>query len=150
MAVGNIILGFMFIINGVAVHRRWKLPFRLSSHIKGSVCPPITYTIVEDVIAVDARAGKAYREAFLLRYNASPRFRKMLIQLVWFWGIPSVIVGVVLLAVIFTVKKEVAYGLGWAIPNIWAGIWTVLTILWARKSLRIEKETWMTDRTPRP
>ena len=150
MAVGNIILGLMFIISGIAVNRKWKLPFRLSSHIKGSVCPPITYTIIEDVIAVDAGAGKAYREALLQRYNASAQFRTMLIQLVWFWGIPSVIVGIILLALIFTVTKEVAYGLGWAIPNIWAGIWTILTILWVRRSLRIEKETWTTDRTPPP
>jgi hypothetical protein len=150
MAVGNIILGLMFIVSGIVVKTRAKLPFRMSSHIKGSVCPPITYTIIEDVIAVDAGAGKVYREALLQRYNASPRFRKMLIQLVWFWGIPSAIVGVVLLPLIFTVKKEVAYGLGWAVPNIWAGIWTVLTILWVRRSLRIEKETWKSDKKPPP
>jgi hypothetical protein len=150
MAVGNIIMGFMFIISGIAVHRKMKLPFRMSSHVKGSVCPPITYTIIEDVIAVDAGAGKVYRAALLQRYNGSPRFRKMLIQLVWFWGIPSVIVGTVLLALIFTIKKEVAYGLGWAVPNIWAGIWTILTILWVRRSLRIEKETWKTDRASPP
>jgi hypothetical protein len=150
MAVGNIIMGFMFIISGIAVHRKMKLPFRMSSHVKGSVCPPITYTIIEDVIAVDAGAGKVYRAALLQRYNGSPRFRKMLIQLVWFWGIPSVIVGTVLLALIFTVKKEVEYGLGWAVPNIWAGIWTILTILWVRRSLRIEKETWKTERASPP
>lgn len=150
MAVGNIIMGFMFIISGIAVHRKMKLPFRMSSHIKGSICPPITYTIIEDVIAVDAGAGKVYREALLQRYNASPRFRTMLIQLVWFWGVPSVVVGTVLLALIFTVKKEVAYGLGWAVPNMWAGIWTISTILWVRRSLRIEKETWKTDRTSPP
>jgi hypothetical protein len=150
MAVGNIIMGLMFIVSGIAVHRKMRLPFRMSSHIKGSVCPPITYTIIEDVIAVDARTGKVYREALLQRYNASPRFRKMLVQLVWFWGIPSVIVGIALLVVIFTVKKEVAYGFGWAVPNIWAFLWTVLTILWVRRSLRVEKETWKTDRTSPP
>lgn len=150
MAVANIILGLMFIVNGIAVSRNMKLPFRMSSHVKGSVCPPITYTIIEDVIAVDAGVGKVYREALWKRYNASPRFRKMLIQLVWFWGIPSVIVGVIMLALIFTVTKEAAYGIGWGVPNIWAGIWTILTILWVRKSLRIEKETWKTDRTPPP
>jgi hypothetical protein len=150
MAVGNIIMGFMFVASGIAVHRKMRLPFRMSSHIKGSICPPITYTIIEDVIAVDAGAGKAYREALLQRYKASPRFRAMLIQLVWFWGVPSVVVGAVLLALIFTIKREVAYGLGWAVPNIWAGIWTILTILWVRRSLRIEKETWKTDRTSPP
>jgi hypothetical protein len=147
MAVGNIIIGFMFIINGIAVHKKLNLPFRMSSHIKGSICPPITYTIIEDVIAVDAGAGKVYREAFMQRYNASPRFRSTLIQLVWFWGAPSVVVGAVLLALIFAVKKEVAYGLGWAVPNIWAAFWTILTIFWVRRSLRIEKETWKTART---
>jgi hypothetical protein len=106
MAVGNIILGLMFIASGIAVKTKMKLPFRMSSYIKGSTCPPITYTIIEDVIAVDAGAGKVYREALLQRYNASPRFRKMLIQLVWFWGIPSIVVGVVLLPLDFTVRRK--------------------------------------------
>ena len=151
MALGNIIMGLMFIISGIAVHYEMKLKhFRLSSHLKGSVCPPITYCIIEDVVAVDAGAGKVYREALMQRYNASPRFRTMLIQVMWFWGPPSVIVGVILLALIFTVNKHVAYGLGWAIPNIWAVIWTVLTILWVRRSLRIEKELWREDHRAPP
>jgi len=53
MAVGNIIMGLMFIVSGIAVKTETTLPFRMSSHIKGSVCPPIAYTIIEDVIAVE-------------------------------------------------------------------------------------------------
>ena len=73
-------MGLMFIVSEIAVKTKATLPFRMSSHIKGSICPPITYTIIEDVIAVDAGAGKVYCEALLQRYNASPRFRKLLIQ----------------------------------------------------------------------
>ena len=73
-------MGLMFIVSEIAVKTKATLPFRMSSHIKGVICPPIAYTIIEDIIAVDAGAGKVYREALLQRYNASPRFRKLLIQ----------------------------------------------------------------------
>ena len=149
MAVGNVMLGVAFVVSGVGVRRGWTLPVRLSSHVKGSPWPPITYCIVEDVVAVDARAGKIYREALLRRYNASPRFRRLLVQVLWFWAVPSVVLGIVLLVLIFTVsKKEVAYGLGWSVPSIWAVIWTVCTVLWVRRSLGIEKALWTADRAP--
>jgi hypothetical protein len=144
MALGFIMLGVIFIVNGIAVQKRWRLRwFRMSSFVRGALTPPITYSIVEDVVAVDGGGGQKYRAALLARYNASPRFRAMLRQMTWFWGVPAVVVGVVLLALIFTVKREVAYGLGWAVPAIWAGLWTCITIYWVRRVLDKEEREWI-------
>lgn len=114
----------------------------MSSFVKGSITPPITYSLIEDVVAVDGGGGKRFRAAFLERYNASPRFRALLRDLTWFWGVPCLVVGVVLMALIFTVSREVAYGLGWGVPAAWAGLWTLVTIFWVRKVLREEEEGW--------
>jgi hypothetical protein len=151
MALGMIILGSFFILSGYAHYKGWKLRyFRLSSHAKGAVCPPLTFCIMEDVVAVDGGGGNTYRRAALKRYESSPRFRKMLIQILWFWAIPAVILGIVLIILIYTVRKEVAYGLGWGVPALWAALWTEGTILWTQRSLRIEKENWVSDRTTPP
>lgn len=143
MALGFIIVGIIFVINGVAVQQRWRLKyFRMSSHVKGAVTPPITYSIIEDAVAVDGGGGRRYRTALMMRYTASPKFRALLRDMTWFWGISSLLVGLVLMALIFTVKREVAYGLGWGVPAIWAGIWTLITIVWVRKVLRDEERDW--------
>ncbi len=86
--------------------------------------------------------GKKYRAAFLTRYNASPKFRALLRHMTWFWGVSSLVVGVVLMVLIFTIPRAVAYGLGWSIPAIWAGAWTVITIVWVKRVLREEKTAW--------
>lgn len=104
--------------------------------------PPITYSIIEDAVAVDGGGGKKYRAAFLLRYNASPKFRMLLRQMTWFWGVPSLAVGVALMALVFTVPRPVAYGLGWSIPSFWAGLWTLITIFWVKRALREEEREW--------
>jgi hypothetical protein len=143
LALAFIMVGIMFVVNGVAVQRGWRLRhFRMSSFPKGSTTPPITYSITEDVVAVDGGGGQKYREALMMRYNASPRFRTLLRQMTWFWGVPCLMVGVVLMALIFTVRRQVAYGLGWGVPTIWACVWTLITIFWVRRVLREEEEGW--------
>jgi hypothetical protein len=90
--------------------------------------------------------GKAYREAALARFNASPRFRRMLVQMLWAWSITGLIVAVALLVLAWTIDEEVAYTLGWAVPSVWGGIGAFATIKWGQRSLRIEKEMWNEDR----
>ena len=89
-------------------------PHRVSSTAKGEVLHPGLFYILEDVVAVNANAGRPYREAIHARYNASPRFRKMLMDLSWFWSIPSVVIAIVLIVLIciHQVDKNVAYGIG--------------------------------------
>lgn len=89
----------------------WKAPFRLSSTAKGEVCKPAVYYFVEDTVAVSANAGRPYREAVAARYEASPRFRRMIYIQSIFWSIPAIIVAIPLtvIAVIPSVKPQVAY-----------------------------------------
>ncbi len=143
MALAFIIVGVVFVVNGIAVQQKWRLRyFRMSSFVKGALTPPITYSIIEDAVAVDGGGGRRYRSALMTRYSASPKFRALLRHMTWFWGIPSLVIGVVLLALIFTVKREVAYGLGWGLPAVWAGIWVLMTIFWVRRVLRDEERDW--------
>lgn len=137
LAIAFIMFGIMFIINGVGVQRKWRLYyFRMSSFVKGATIPPITYSIIEDIVAVDGGGGERYRKAFMTRYYASPKFRALLRQMTWFWGVSSLVVGVALMVLIFTVRKEVAYGLGWSVPSSWVGTWVLITILWVKRTLR--------------
>lgn len=89
-------------------------PFRISSTAKGEPVLPGVFYIVEDVVAVNANAGRPYREAIHARYNASPRFRKMMMTQSLFWSVPSIVIAIVLVVLIciHEVDKEVAYGIG--------------------------------------
>jgi hypothetical protein len=148
MPVGMIVTGVMFVINGWAAQRGWRLiHFRLSSHVKNSICPPLTFCLLEDICAVDGKAGKKFRTAAMARYHASPRFRALLLQLLWFWSIPSIVIGAVLIAAIYLTSDDIAYGVGWGVPTVWAVIWTWITIGWVQRALQVEKESWKLERS---
>ena len=70
--------------------------------------------VIEDVIAVDTGAGRAYRRAINDRYEASPMFRRMLWQLNTFWAVPALAVGAGVTAVVADnrVPQTIAYGIG--------------------------------------
>ena len=65
-----------------------RLPFRVSSVLKGDLVQPALYCIVEDVVAKDGDFGLEWREVWNARYLASPRGtrRKLLLDLSWVWG----------------------------------------------------------------
>lgn len=96
---------------------------------------------------MDGKGGKKYRQEAMARYNASPRFRSLLMQLLWFWSIPAILLGAAMIAVIYVTSNDVAYGVGWGGPTLWIAVWTWITILWAQRALRIEKETWVPQHT---
>lgn len=105
--------GSVFIITMYSLTGR-KAPFRISSTPKGGDVYPGVYYIIEDIIAVNAGAGRPFREALAARYAASPRFRRMIKMQSLFWSIPSLVVAIVctVVIVIHPVSKEVAYGVG--------------------------------------
>lgn len=112
--------GLLFALGGsVFIITMWSLsgrraPFRISSTPKGGEVYPGVYYLIEDVIAVNASAGRPYREALAARYKASPRFRRMIKQQSLFWSIPSLIIAVActIVIVIHPVPKKVGYGIG--------------------------------------
>ncbi|RVX69644.1 hypothetical protein B0A52_06708 [Exophiala mesophila] len=120
-------------------------PFRISSTSKGGEVYPGVYYLVEDVVAVNAGAGRPFREALEARYKASPRFRRMLRVQSWFWSVPAIMVAIVctVLIVIHRIPKAVAFG--WGVPFVWAGIWAAITIPWMKREMVCERETWEMD-----
>ncbi|KIX08200.1 uncharacterized protein Z518_02856 [Rhinocladiella mackenziei CBS 650.93] len=138
--------GSIFIITMWSLSGR-KAPFRISSTPKGGDVYPGVYYIIEDIVAVNANAGRPYREALAARYNASPRFRRMIKQQSLFWSIPSLVVAIActVVVVIHPVPKHVAYGIGWGVPFFWAGVWTAIAIPWIRREMHKETVTWEED-----
>lgn len=91
----------------------WPARHRFSSTAKGEKVRPGVYYMVEDTVAVNANAGRPYREAVSARYEASPRFRQMMYQQSVFWSIPAIVIAIPLtiIAVIHPVPATVAYGI---------------------------------------
>ncbi|THZ04714.1 hypothetical protein D6C93_02317 [Aureobasidium pullulans] len=117
-------------------------PFRISSMPAGSQLRPGIYWIIEDIVAVDGGGNIEFRERLNTRYEASHYFRQMLHRLTLFWGIGGELAAAVVTALIFTLQKDAAYVVGWTVPFIWAGIWTLCTFWYVKRSLRFEEENW--------
>ncbi|KAI1386759.1 uncharacterized protein F4822DRAFT_325761 [Hypoxylon trugodes] len=138
-------VGSLALSTGVMDMKNMPATCKVSSTPKGAPIPPVLLTFIEDVVAVDGGAGKTYRERLLGRYKVSKDFRKLIKGLNWFWGIGSILVGAGSLAVVWTIPQEIAYGIGWGAPLVFTIVWTFITVLWTRRSLRIEKKRWMAD-----
>ncbi|KAM4063168.1 hypothetical protein HRG_010268 [Hirsutella rhossiliensis] len=125
----------------------WPAPFRISSTAKGEKVLPGAYYFVEDVVAVNAGAGRPYREALAARYKASPRFRRMLYVQSLFWSIPALLLAAALtvVAVIPPVPATGAYGVCWAVPFLWTGLWGGITVWWCKKEMVRERLEWEAD-----
>jgi hypothetical protein len=85
----------------VMVPLRARYPFRFSSMSRGEIARPALYTIIEDVVAVDAGQGTQFREVFDQRYVASAPIRRLLREMDLLWGISGVAVAVALVVLIF-------------------------------------------------
>jgi hypothetical protein len=109
-------VGVQMLLTGVMSASGTLAPFAISSIPKAAIMRPFVYTLIEDVMAVDGGGGKQYREDLNARYQASARFRRIVTEQNWFWGVGSVLGGVATLAVIWTVNQELAYGLGEWLP----------------------------------
>lgn len=96
-----------------------RTPFRISSVARGEHFRPGVYSLIEDVIAVEGSGGRAFREALDKRYQASPEFRNMLAKISLFWSLPALAVAGGVTAVIWTVPKSVAFGVGESALSRW-------------------------------
>lgn len=135
--------GPQLLLSCVANRLRWRLPVRFSSMPAGSITPPVVLTVVEDVVAVDGGGGREFRQAWLRRYDASPRFRRLIWDLTLFWGLGCLLcVAVALTAAFVITSNYFAFAFCWSAPFVWAAIWAVTTILWVQRQLDIEKTEW--------
>merc|ERR1719359_1574620 len=127
-----------------SLQEQFPQPFRLSSTGKGEPVKPGVYYFIEDVVAVNANAGRPYREALAARYDASPRFRQMMYNQSLFWSIPALIIAIPLtvIAVVHSIPATVAYGICWAVPFLWATIWAFISVQWVRSDMRRERREW--------
>lgn len=125
----------------------WVAPFQISSTAKGKKVLPGIYYVVEDIVAVNSGGGRPFREGLAARYNASPIFRKMIRDLSWFWSAPGLFMAAActVIVCIHQVPKPIAYGLGWGIPFLWAGIWGFITLPWVRTVMHNERRCWEED-----
>lgn len=121
---------------------RVPAPMRMSSIPKGAQLRPCIYTVIEDVVAVDGSGGTPYREALNRRYEASHIFRAMLRHLGVFWAIGAEATAVLCTILIFTVSDDAAFTIGWSVPFVWAGIWSLFTIWYVKRQLKREKKAW--------
>jgi len=148
VAAFSLQIGLELILSVVLYHFRIRTPVRLSSTPVGMICPPLLFVLVEDLIGVDGNGGQEYRQALRSRFDASPIFRRLLVALTWFWGVGFVTLGVAMMALVFTIPKVIAYGIGWGVPCIWAVIWVWITTRWTQRQL-IKEKRWFRSRSSR-
>ncbi|KAI0798018.1 hypothetical protein C8Q75DRAFT_801916 [Abortiporus biennis] len=122
--------------------RHFRLPVRISSFQPYYLLPPLTYTIVEDVIAVDGGGGLEFRQAWRHRYEESRVMRKLLRDIALMWGISGIAVAGALIAIAWTTSDDVGYGLGYGMAWLWAIFFTCVTFWWVEKELHREKTEW--------
>lgn len=110
-------VGTTLVIVGILSKLGIRQPFPVSSHPAGEVFRPGILTIIEDVVAVDGGRNRLYRRALMRRYEASPRFQRLIEDLNWFWGFGGMVLGIIMIIVLAKVRvKTFAFGLGMLIP----------------------------------
>jgi hypothetical protein len=139
------VMGTQLILTFFLYHARVKVPFRLSSLPAGHIAHPAVFTIIEDIVAVDGGGGVEYREALIARYDASPRFRRMLNRLDGFWGIGALSTATLITVLLWTIPEQIGYWIGWSVPFLWAGLWAFFTIRYVQSCLIEEMNAWRVE-----
>ncbi|KAF8523360.1 hypothetical protein BU17DRAFT_43922 [Hysterangium stoloniferum] len=135
-------LGLPLLLTGLLPHRL-RLPFRVSSLPANEPLPPFTFTFVEDIVAVDGGAGLAFRKAWRARYEASTVMRKLLRDQALFWGAGGCTAAAAIISVSWTTMEDVAYGVGYGVPWVWAIVWTCISVILVKRELKKERMVWM-------
>ncbi|GJJ15971.1 hypothetical protein Clacol_010250 [Clathrus columnatus] len=117
-----------------------RLPIRVSSLPPNEPLPPGAFTLVEDIIAVDGHGGLEFRKAWRARYEASTIMRKLLRDLSIFWGATGTIAGAAFIVVSWTTTDDIAIGVGYGLPWLWAIVCALISIKWTRRELKRERE----------
>ena len=147
--------GSLLCLTGTMSWMGWRTPVRISSVAPGEVPRPGVFTLMEDIVAVDGGGETTFRRALAAKYEGDPRFQRLIIHLNWFWGVGTVLVGVVTTVIVYAVQKiNIVFALGtcivfvrpwltligWCIPWIWGAVGAALTILWSRRKIHFGSE----------
>jgi hypothetical protein len=127
----------------------FKLPVRVSSDAKGTRCKPFVYYVIEDFVAVDAHQKRPYREELRARYEASRIFRAMIWEVNMWWTVGGVLFIGGLAAITWAVAFPIAYGVSLGLLFVWIIIWSVVTLWWVKRALRMER-AWFLQATSNP
>ena len=133
--------GLPLLVTG-ALDRRVRVPFRVSSLPAHAPLPPLTYTIFEDVAAVDGGGSLLFRHEWSHRYQASVTMRRLLRNVALGWGVSGTAVGAGLIVAVWEAPRDTAYGLGFGIPWLWAIVCTAATFWYTSRMLEREKLDW--------
>lgn len=114
----------------------------MSSTPKGSVWRPALAVMLEDFGSIEGRREVAFRQAVMRRYEASPLFREMLLRLTWMWGFGLLFIAILATILIMVLKENIAFGVGWGLPFVWVAVYMIWSIVFVKKSLKVERETW--------
>jgi len=127
-------------------NRHIRLPVRVSSLPRRAILPPLTYTIVEDVIAVDGGGGLEFRQAWRHRYEASRVIRKIIRTTAIGWGLSGTVLAAGLIVAAWTAPTDTGYGLSYGLPWLWAMLSAVGTILYVKSELERERREWFMEK----
>jgi len=133
-------LGFLSIGSAILTMQGKKLPFNMSSTEKGQPWKPALLAFIEDAGCIEGQGGVEYRKQVLKRYDASPRFRSLIMALSWIWGIGFICIAIVSTVLIMELTEEVGFGVGWGLPWLWAAGWAILTVFFVNNRLNKERD----------
>ncbi|ORY70896.1 uncharacterized protein BCR38DRAFT_453594 [Pseudomassariella vexata] len=140
------VFGTLLLIIDTFRYFRVPAPVRISSVPRGAQLRPGIYSLIEDICAVDGSGGTEFREALERRYEASHVFRAMLRRLGEFWAFGAEGCAVLCTILIFGLNSvDAAYVIGWSVPFVWAGIWTLCTFWYVNRELKKEAGLWAAE-----
>lgn len=90
----------------------WRVPCRISSYPRGTPARPAVYTIIEDIVAVDGKQGREFREIWQGRWESSPLFRTHLAVMDAIWGISGLCIAALCIGIIYGINNV---SVGWAV-----------------------------------
>ncbi len=119
---------------------QFRMPIWISSLPPGHKLRPAGYTIMEDVVAVDGGGRSAFRRALNVRYEKSPIFQKIVLEMTIYWGIVGLIFIGVSAAITFTTALKIAFGVTLTWASIWPFFCFIIAQFWIRHRLAQEIE----------
>lgn len=120
-----------------------RLPLRVSSFPKYEPLPPLAYTFVEDVVAVDGGGLTEFRQAWRTRYEESVIMRRIIRWMSMLWGASGVVFGAALIVCAWETDTDVGYGVCYGLPFLWAMVFAAITVVWVHKMLEKEHREWV-------